>query len=488
MDNLHDPSLIPNIDYVCDIIKTHIKWGNKIYCYGDFDVDGTTSTAIIYLTLKNMGANVEGKIASRKKGYGLNFEDINRIYKCGGKLIITLDCGISNHKEIKYANNKGIDVIVIDHHEADSPPDTPFVDLKVDSGGYPFKYLSGAGITWKVCQHLIQRPLYNRLDLVAFSTIADVVELEDENRIIAKYGLKEMTNSSNIGLKALYDVIGIRGEITSGKVGFQIAPLVNAQGRLGDNNQLSFELLTTDLPQEAERMAKELYNVNKERKQISDKALQIAKKQINEEHNIYVIQTDTVEGIVGLIAGDIKEAYHKPTIVLSYPDSEGICKGSCRSIPPLHIRNTLKRVDDLLIKFGGHAMASGLSIHKDNIPEFIYRLNEICRDIKYKNIKYDMELDTKNINKKLVKELQLFQPCGNHNPNPKFLIEDKVENVRVISGGKHLLFTIGGVDAIAFSMGNKKNNLFKSKKVIGTLSINEYRGKNNVQIRVRKIF
>ena len=475
---LNEPSFILNIDKVKNKILQHIDFGSKIYVFGDYDVDGVTSAAILYKTLKRMNANVEGKISSRfKGGYSFSKQEIDEMGD--SDLIISLDCGISSYENIQYAKNKGIDFIVIDHHEQDNPPDITWVDLKVDGGAYPFNKLSGAGITWKVCQHLVNDRLNNMLDLVALSTIADMVPLYGENRIIAKYGLNKMENTTNIGLKELFKVNDV-SDVSVGNIAYKVAPCINAQGRL-DNNQISFELLTTNDNNKAKENAKQLYDINEVRKEETKKGLELAEKQVNQGDNFIIVQGDFPPGIVGLIASDIKEKFNKPTLVFSKGNK--IVKGSGRSVSPLHLFNTFNKFKYLFESGGGHEKAIGCSIKKNNLSKLKNKLNEYTRDIKYKKHWYDVELNINKVSKKLIDDLEIFQPCGIGNPNPRFFIKKRPTNINKSKDGKHLFFNLGQYRCVAFNKGEESlSNCF-----VGSLEYNDFRGKRSIQVNIKNI-
>lgn len=488
MDYLHNPSYIPDIDHVKNIIQSHIDWDNLIYIYGDYDVDGVCGSAILYKTLKKMGAEYVYTVISDRfrDGYGLSKEAIDIMHNCGAHLIVTVDCGISDGELIEYAKSKNIDVIVLDHHETDDPPGCPFIDLKVNSQNYPYTKLSGAGITWKVCQHLSNENLFNLLDILTMSTVADVVPLRNENRVIVNRGLKKLSQTHNKGLDSLLRVSYLKSkDITTGHVGFVLAPMINAQGRL-DNNQVSFELLITEDPQKSSEIAKQLYKMNEKRKKLTEEYLKIAEKQVEEDKNIIIIQGNFEKGVVGLIAGDIKEKVKKPVIAFGKEDGKGICKGSCRSVKPLHIKESLDEVEGLLENYGGHKYAAGLSIKKGNLSIFKDKLYKMTDGMEYKVTKYDLELDTSEISYNLVEDLKAFNPTGRSNPSPKFLIKDNVDNIKVLKG-KHLKFKIGGVEAIAFEKVDEIGKLKNNEKIIGSLDINKFNNQENLQIKVKEI-
>ena len=481
LNDLHNPALIPGIDKIKKRIMEHVSFGSKIAVAFDMDTDGVSSGSIMYKVLKRLNANVFYQSSDRHRdGYGTSKESIDMMKEKGAGLIIMLDFGISEKENIKYAQSLGIDVIVLDHHDHEDPPDCLFIDLKVEKGLYPFGVYSAAGLTWKVCQYLLNDNLYDLLDIATISTVGDLVPLYGENRVIVKEGLKRIKNTKNIGLQELMRINGLLGkDISSGNIGFQLSPCINAHQRLKFNNNKSLELLTTNDVKIARKIAQELNELNEKRKKITKIALGVVKGKINPDDNIIIIQGDFPSGVVGLIAGDITQEYNKPSIVFGTPVN-GSCKGSARSVRPLSIRDALM-ASDLLESKGGHKMAAGCAIKKENISAFKKQMLNYTKDIEYETIKYDMELDTKEINMKLVKELELFQPTGMGNANPKFLFQGKMTDEKVLKE-KHLKFKLDGIDCIAFNcVENGWNDTF-----IGSLGINEWAGKKTIQIMVRR--
>ena len=265
-----------------------------------------------------------------------------------------------------------------------------------------------------------------------------------------------------------------------------LAPCINARGRL-DNNQISFELLTSQNHNQVERIASFLKNENEKRQALTRKAIKDIQEKVSPEDNIIIAQNDIGKGIVGVVAGDIKEKLDKPAIVFGEPDSEGICKGSARTMKPLHIKETLDKVSDLLVGYGGHKYAAGLSIHKDNIDKFKKRMNELTEGMEYQTVRYDMELDTEDISKSLVYDLEIFNPTGRANPSPKFLIGGEVNRARSTRSGEHLMFDMNNISGIAFGLADQRDRLRNNEEVIGSIDINEYKGKKNLQIKVKQI-
>jgi len=486
IDNLQDTNNIPNIDRIEAIISQHLEYQSQILVYGDYDVDGTSGATILYKMLEKLGAdNVEGMISSRfKDGYGLSQRVVDYILEQGKDLVITVDCGISDWEYIKQLKEEGIDVIVIDHHEAEESIGTEFVDLKVESGDLEFTEYCGAGIAWMVARHLLKEEFYEVLDLVAFATVADVVPLRDDNRAIVAEGLKKFNSNPMEPLRELANVQNKKiGDITAGKIGYQIAPLINAQGRLSEN-QKGFEYLSGQL--DVSSTARELRNINERRKEISKRALKSALKKTNEHDNIIIVQEDIPAGVVGLVAGDIKEKLNLPVIVIGEPDEDGNCKGSGRSVRPLNIYESLKTADTYLENFGGHKFACGLSIRQDNIDDFKEYMLDYTKDISYKKVQADMEIETDDINLSLINDLKVFNPTGRGNPTPKFEITGEIGSKELVgSRGEHLSASIDGIDAIGFGMSDKFHQL--NCGIIGTLGINEWNGYKNLQVYIKRV-
>lgn len=482
LSNLTHPSSLPNIKKISNKIKQYSEFGDKIYAFTDYDQDGTSSAIILDYLLDKLNANYEIMISDRfRDGYGLSNKAIDLM--SDAELILTADCGISNHEEIEYANSKNIDVIVLDHHEQDNPPNCDYIDLKVDKGNYSFNQLSGAALTWQVVRYILDEDLYNLLDITALSVIGDLVPLLGDNRIIAKYGLEKITNTKNVGLQSLKNELGISDkEITVGDVGFKLVPCVNAWQRLYGNNQMSFELLTTNDENKAKRLAKKLHEANEERKQMQKEGFESIIDSVNSDDNFIIGKGDFGKGVVGLIAQDLKEKFDKPSIV--FGGNGDILKGSARSVTPLNMYEELCKYDNLLENYGGHFKAAGMSIHKENYDKFKKEILESTKDIDYETVHYDMKLDTNQINIPLIEELEVLQPCGMGNPSPKFFIKGVPTNIKTV--GKtddHYKFKLNGIDCIAFNMADES----LSNEFIGSLDINEWNMQRSPQIIIRKI-
>ena len=396
IQELHDPYLLPDMKEAVDRIELAIENGEPILIYGDYDVDGITGVSLLITYLRYMGARVAYHIPKRlDEGYGLNFEAIQKAYDKGFKLIVTVDCGISAHEEVEKAKLLGLDVIITDHHEPSlmMPVCVAVVNPKLSGSNYPFQFLAGVGVAFKLCQALwenrnkpsgVLEPM-NYIELVAFGTVADVVPLLGENRVIVKYGLEKMNRSAIPGMRALIDVSGKSGkEITSGTISFVFAPKVNACGRLGDPG-LGVKLLLSRDFQEVSEIALKLNEENIRRQKIEAEILKDAMKMLKEfdstdTKGIVLASKAWHTGVIGIAASKIAELTNKPTFLISI-DSEGVGKGSGRSVSGFDLYSALNESSDLLIKYGGHSQAAGLSINASDIDAFRCRFNEIASNV-----------------------------------------------------------------------------------------------------------
>lgn len=473
----HDRKLMKNITEVSDKIKEYID--KKITIFGDYDCDGISSSTILYKTLKNMKwGSLQVYTPERKEGYSLSKKAIDGFEDTD--LLITVDCGISSHEEIKYAQSKGIEVIVIDHHEGQEPP-CLYVDPKVGNE-YPFRDLAGVGVTYKVCQELLNSELKSLIDYVAFATIADVMPLVDENRWIVQEGLKRLNNYPSEPFKKMIRELKSK-EITAGYVGYVLAPIINAGGRM-DNAKLASKYMLHEYEYsfQAEEDLKTLIEYNQQRKAVEkNTAKQI---EFDKDKNIVIADMPMPRGIVGLVAGRLKEQEDKPAIVI---DTKTL-KGSCRSIKPLNMVETLSKVEDLLKGYGGHKMASGFQIKEGKLEEFKQRMYELTEGIEYELIKYDDELSPYGFTKYDVKALDELQPFGVGNPKPKFKIDNiRPYDIRILKD-EHLSFKIGSnVKCIGFNLADKSDDLVDGSSIIGQLDINHYAGNEYLQVIVKRI-
>lgn len=514
LEELHDPFLMKDAEGATERIIKAIENKEKITVYGDYDVDGITSTVVLVKFLKSHGACVDYYIPDRlEEGYGINTMAIDAILKRGTNLLITVDCGITAVDEVSYARQKGLDVIVTDHHECkDKLPEALFViNPKQPGCNYPFKKLAGVGVVFKLIQAITLKLKFHMkelieeyIDLVALGTVADVMPLEDENRIIVKNGLKHLRYSSNYGIRALLKIADIKTNvITTSAVGFGLAPRINAAGRMGDPESAVFLLLSTD-DTEAQKYAMLLEDENKQRQTIENgiynKAVEIIKQNPDME-NDYVLVLDYDgwhHGIIGIVASKLSERYNKPCILIS-TDEEGRGKGSGRSIKGFNLFEALCKSSDKLIKFGGHELAAGLGIEKNKISEFRKEINKYAKEILSDDdfmpvLQLDAELPAQYLNLNTAEKLCVLEPYGMGNPSPVFYTPDMtVMSIRTLSEGRHLKMTLVKndmfIDVIGFGLGQKAKDLKQRDKIdiVYNLDINVYRGERQAQLQLRDL-
>ncbi len=478
LEGLHSPFLMHGMRSAARRVILAITSNEKILVYGDYDVDGTCSTALMYMFLKELGANVEFFIPNRiRDGYGITNTSIDYVKSTGTSLMISVDCGITAVEEAEYANTLGIDMIICDHHQPREvlPPAFAVLDPLKPGCGYPFKYLSGAGVAFKLAQAVAallgnqQLPL-KYLDLVAMAGAADIVPLTDENRILVMYGLDLLNKSPRPGLLALMRATRIEpGQLNAGQVVFSIAPRINAAGRLGDA-KIAVELLMTENIARAEELSAKLETENWERRKLDEETLTSALDKVLSVHDLekdmalVLHEEEWHPGVIGIVASRLVELYYRPTVMLTTID--GVAKGSARSIPNFNIYEALQQCGDLLNHFGGHQAAAGLSIDVVNIPEFRRRFNllakeQINNDDLIPQIEIDAKIKLSEITPKFLRVLHQFAPFGPENPRPVFLSEGVSHTgfVRKV-GHNHLLLQIKQngndkvFDAIGFDLGH----------------------------------
>jgi len=487
LDSIHDPFLMDEMESATTRVITALTENQKICIYGDYDVDGTCATALLYMFLKELDANVEFYIPRRlEEGYGLSTAAIDIVKEKGTQLMIAVDCGITAITETDYANQLGIDVIICDHHQPkeDIPKAFAVLDPLKPGCNYPFKYLSGAGVAFKLAQGLCERigkrglPL-KYLDLVALAGAADIVPLIDENRILVNEGLNQINLNPRPGIEALIEMGRLQtGQLTSGQIVFTLAPRINAVGRLGDAERAVNLLIATN-KKDALKLAEVLETENYERRKIDVDTFEAAKElvdsqiDLDEELAIVLHNEHWHPGVIGIVASRLVEKYYRPSVLLTTID--GIAKGSARSINGFNIYEALQKCNDLLLHFGGHRAAAGLAMEVDKIDEFRIRLNEVLKSsITSEDLSEEISIDSKirfsEITPKFLRILEQFSPFGPGNLRPVFLSESvHIANVPRIVGNNHLVanFKQSGTDkvfdAIGFNMGDhydmiKQNN------------------------------
>ena len=507
-DDFHDPFLFKGMDIAVDRILQAINNKEKILIYGDYDVDGITSTTVLKKYLQERGGIVNTYIPNRlNEGYGLNKEAIKKIKEMGTDLIITVDCGISGIEEVKYAKELGIEVIVTDHHEVGEvlPDALAVIDAKRKDNTYPFNLLAGVGVVFKVIQaisiklNLKEEEYLKYLDLVCVGTISDIVPLEGENRTIAKLGLMLIRVTKNLGLRELIKSSGYK-EIDSNTISFGVAPRINACGRMGHEEE-ALKLFLAETKEEAVEVTKKLneYNTlrqNTEKAIYEDAVSKIEKENIENKNSIVVGGYNWHHGVIGIVSSKVTEKYYKPSILLCFED--GIAKGSGRSIQGFDLYEGLTKCSELLDKFGGHAMAVGLTLNKENFENFKDKFEKIAEEANIKEmvptIYIDEEVKLKDISMDLVKSLSVLEPFGEANKVPLFLIKNlKIDSIRALSEGRHLKLSLRDesvvINAIGFDIGNLAEEYKIGDKidVVGTLEINSFNGFSSIQINIKDI-
>lgn len=508
-NDFHDPYMMPDMELAVTRIIEAINSQEKTIIYGDYDVDGITSITVLSKFLKERGLEVGAYIPNRlNEGYGLNKTAIKKIADEGYKLIITVDCGISGTEEVAYAYSLGMEVIVTDHHEPLDvlPKALAVIDCKRKDNKYPFNSLAGVGVAFKVIQAigkklgLPEKEYLKYLDIVCIGTISDIVPLINENRVIAKLGLKLIENTKSPGVKALLKAAAYK-EINSNTVSFGIAPRINACGRMGHERD-ALDLFLTENIVEANNITEKLNEYNRTRQDIEKRIFEEAISKIEQEHldsnNAIVLGAENWHhGVIGIVSSKITELYFKPSILICFEDNN-IGKGSGRSIPGFDLHAALCASSQYLDKYGGHEMAVGLSLKKENFNNFKEKLEEIARQAHTEEItpviKIDKEIKLKDITLADVKNLSLLEPFGEANKTPIFIYKNlKIDSIRALSEGKHLKLTLKDdniiINAIGFNMGKYSEEYLIGDKidVIGVLETNTFNGIENIQINMRDI-
>lgn len=505
--DFYDPFLMPDMEIAVNRIMKALDNNEKIVIYGDYDVDGITSITVLKNFLLERGANVSQYIPNRlEEGYGLNNEAIKNIVEEKNDLMITVDCGISAIEEIEYANALGIETIITDHHEPGEvlPNALAVVDAKRKDNKYPFNQLAGVGVSFKLIQALgiklglDEREYLKFLDIVCVGTISDIVPLVDENRVITKLGLKLVKVTKNIGLKTLIETSGYK-QIDAGTISFGIAPRINACGRLG-NASLALELFLINDEAKAKEIASQMNEYNLKRQEIEKKIFEDAVNKIemeSQEKQVIVLSGDNWHhGVIGIVSSKITEKYFKPSILICYEDDE-IGKGSGRSIPGFDLYEALSNCKQNIERFGGHSMAIGIGVKKENFEKFKKDFEEYAQNSNICDIipivEIDEEISLKDININDVRQLELLEPFGEANKMPVFMIKDlKIQAIRSLSEGKHIKMSLRDenncyIDVIGFNLGHLSQEYQIGDKVdvVGSLEINQFNGMENMQLNLK---
>ncbi|MFG6380969.1 MAG: single-stranded-DNA-specific exonuclease RecJ [Muribaculum sp.] len=518
LKDMHDPFLMPDMDKAVNRLNKALGSKEKILVFGDYDVDGTTSVALVYKYLQNFYSNIEYYIPTRyDEGYGISLRAIDEAHASGVKLIIILDCGIKAIEEIKYAATLGIDFIICDHHVPDDelPPAAAILNPKLEGSTYPCPHLSGCGVGFKFMQAFAKsngitgNELDNMLDLVAVSIAADIVPMVGENRIMAYWGLKRLNSNPNVGLRAIIKIcqLGNR-EITISDVIFKIGPRINASGRMQSGRE-AVELLVSRDFSDAYQRAKNIDQYNKDRKELDKRITEEANailerhnERLNDKKSIVIYNKDWHKGIIGIVASRLTELYYKPAVVLTL--SNGLATGSSRSVQGFDVYSAIDASRDLLENFGGHTYAVGLSLKEENIPEFTRRFEEyVAENILPSQLTPQLDIDAfltfSEITPEFLTLLRRFNPFGPGNQKPVFCSRGVMDFGTSKLVGKHLEHiklelvdnTSGKVfNGIAFNMGEFFDHIHARKPFDICYTIEENKHQNSaghIQLQVKEI-
>ena len=516
INSLADPFLLKDMEKAVAKIRQSVAAKEKIMIYGDYDVDGITSVAALWRYLTFKGADVCYYIPERvNEGYGLNTAAIEKFANDGVKLIITVDSGITAHEEIEFASSLGIDVIITDHHECreELPEAVAVVNPHRQDREYPFKELAGVGVVFRlICAYEGNRNISTICskysDIVALGTVADVMPIVGENRIIVKHGLTALSNTKNKGLCSLIEQTfaerksAQRKNITASSIGFGLAPRINAAGRIGDVNK-ALKLLITENKAEADEIATYLCAVNRERQLVENMIFQEAVNQIESTHDfdndkvIVLVSEKWHLGVIGIVASKITERYKLPSILISIDGDVG--KGSGRSVKGFNINEAISECKHLLIKYGGHELAAGLTIDKENVSEFRKAINDFAsKNFDFSSVcnyvNADFEIDVGDVTVEHAKELLSMEPFGLQNPIPMFFIKDaKIEELYSIGDGKHLKLIVEKnghrATALYFGMPAEKFGYDEGDTIdlMCNMDINDFRGTLSVQLIIKDV-
>ncbi len=507
MESLLSPWDLKGMREAVACVTKTMDEGGSIVVYGDYDVDGITATSVVYRFLKRCGASVSYYIPERQsEGYGLNLEALEGLIAKGTDLVITVDCGISSYDIVEAVRDR-LALVITDHHEAPAliPRAVAVVDHKQPNCPYPDKNLAGVGVAYKLCQAIWQErtgEVYQAdLDIVALGTVADVVPLVGENRILVKAGLSKMQLQPNRGMEALINVAGLKDrKITAGHIGYTLAPRLNAAGRVAHATR-AVELLTTPSQEEAYEIAEELQETNLERQALERDIHEMARQDVlkqgpDADYVVVVGGQDWHPGVIGIVASRLVEEFYKPTLVISIKD--GIGKGSCRSIDNCNIYEALQSAEDLLIQFGGHQAAAGFSIKEDKIPALRERLAQYCKEHLAETdylpiVDIDSQVAIDDIDVPLIEEIETLEPYGMANPTPVLALEEATISDLFLMGQqkKHAKVLLeredSTIDAIAWNRPDLHASFFPGDrvKVAFTVQKNEWNGHVSPQLMIQ---
>ena len=513
LDMLHNPYLMQDMDKAVERVLKNIKSGKPIMVFGDYDVDGTTGAAALYLAFQKFGADVTYYIPDREKeGYGLSYHGIEIAKDNGIDLIITCDCGINAFEQVDFANEQNIDIIITDHHTTDTelPKAHAILNPKRKDCEYPFKGLCGGGVAFKLITAVgneLNIPLTDYEEIIPLITLgiaADVVPIKDENRVLVHHGLNILKNLEKPGLKTLLELAGLKGQVSVGQLVFSIAPRINAAGRLGDANR-AVELLVTDDQDKARLLVKELDNENKRRQMIQQAVVDEALLKVNaeadlkNENALVLANAGWHPGVVGIVASKIKEEFNRPTIIIALENGSG--KGSARSVAGFDLYEALTACKTHLDGYGGHPMAAGLTLSNQKLEDFkkafIDFANErLTKENLQATLTLDSEMALQDITPRFMEFLDKLSPYGPGNMRPKFAIRNvEIAGAPKVIGktGEHIRFKIRqglkSYPAVGFGLSNKYEMLITGQPVdiACVVETNEWQGNTSIQMNVRDI-
>lgn len=512
---LHDPFLMKDMDLAVARLEKAVASQEKILVYGDYDVDGTTAVALVYSFIRRLTSSVDFYIPDRyDEGYGVSKKGIDWASDNGFTLIITLDCGIKAIDKVKYAADKGIDLIICDHHlpEEEIPAAAAVLDPKREDCTYPFDDLSGCGVGFKLVQAYSQKnglpfeSLLPLLDLLVVSIASDLVTVVGENRVLAHFGLKRLNEEPRIGLQAMINLANLeQGHVTIDDIVFKIGPRINAAGRM-ESGRLAVELLTAETEEAAVTIGSQINDNNNERKSIDREITKAALDMVQDgtccssENAVIVYGPDWNKGVVGIVASRLVEAYYKPAFVLT--KSNGFVTGSARSVRGFDLYEAISSCADLLENYGGHIYAAGLTLREENLPEFVQRIDKyvgehISDEMATPIVDVDSEINFSQITPKFFRILKQFQPFGPGNSAPVFLtknVYDDGNGRKVGPGGQHLKLELiqesqpyHQISAIAFNMASLFEHIRNGNPIDICYSVveNYYRGNSTIQLRIK---
>lgn len=510
LGDLHDPFLLPDMLKAVGRIKSAVDRNETVFVHGDYDADGLTATAILIYTLNRLGVKTFYHIPNRIiEGYGLSSTGIQKAKDCGADLIITVDCGITSEAEVLTARSLGMDVIITDHHEPPErlPDAAAVIDPHRRDSEYPFKYLAGVGVAYKLIQAIIIElgvksevlRAEELLDIVALGTIADSVPMVGENRVFVAYGIEKMNNGPfRQGIEAMKETAGIDKQLSSGHLSFTLIPRINAAGRLDDAGEVVRLLLTEDAGV-ARGIAGLLEEQNRKRKKIEGDVLKSALDMIDPDKLDYAIilsSPDWHQGVIGIVASRLVDMFYRPVFLFSEKDS--VVKGSCRGIPPFNLYKAIEQCSELLLSFGGHRQAAGLTMSTDNFDAFRKKMNTMAGEMLSDEelipvLGIDAAVHFSDINFNLVNELSLLEPFGFSNREPVFGSKGvEIVNHRIV-GNNHLKMQLKQkavhVDTIGFNLGGYISNMGDSASldIAFVPGINEWNGTRNLQLNLKAI-